>query len=150
MDGFDLKILKALQKNSRLTNSELADRVGLSASQCSRRRAQLEEDKVIAGYHAKLQPVKAGIGLTSLISISLSNHDKENADHLRTMLQHLDVVQSAYALTGEMDYMIVVLSRSLEDLSTFINNTLLPHPAVQNVKTSIALETLKQTTAVPL
>ena len=150
MDNFDRKILFALQQDARLTNSDLAEVVGLSSSQCSRRRAQLEASGIIAGYHAKLDPAKTGICLVSLISISLSRHDEKNADHLRKMLQRLDNVQSAYALTGEMDYLIIVSSKDLDDLSGFINGTLLPHPAVQNVKTSIALETLKQSTSVPV
>ena len=150
MDEFDRKILAALQQDARLTNADLAERVGLSSSQCSRRRSHLEDSGIILGYHAQLDQKRAGVGLVSLISISLTKHDEQNANHLRKMLQRLDNVQSAYALTGEMDYMIVVSSSNLDDLSTFINQTLLPHPAVQNVKTSIALETLKQTTSVPL
>ena len=67
VDTFDRKILAALQEDGRLTNGELAERVGLSASQCSRRRTRLEHTGIISGYHARLDAQKVGIGLTSLV-----------------------------------------------------------------------------------
>lgn len=150
MDGFDRKILAALQRDGRLTNGDLADTVGLSASQCSRRRSQLEKNGVIEGYAARVNPAKVGIGLTSIISVTLSHHDEQNAERLQKLLSELPNVQDAYALTGEMDYSIKVVSENLEALSTFINKTLLPHPAVQNVRTAIVLDTLKSTSALPI
>jgi len=149
-EQIDRKILESLQRNGRMTNSELAEAVGLSASQCSRRRAELEKSGVIESYHAHLNPDAIGMGLTSLVSITLSHHDDDNADRLRTLLKSLPNVQSAYALTGEMDYMIVVVTADLKELSEFINKTLLPHKAVQNVKTSIALEVLKKSSMFPI
>lgn len=146
----DRKILKALQRDGRLTNNELAELVGLSPSQCSRRRSELEKSGVIESYHARLEPEAIGMSLTSLVSVTLSHHDENNADRLRSLLQSLPNVQRAYALTGEMDYMIVVVSKDLGELSEFINKTLLPHKAVQNVKTSIALEVLKDSSAYPV
>ena len=74
VDGFDLKILGALQDDGRLTNQQLADFVGLSASQCSRRRMRLEEEKVIAGYHADLAGEPLGFGLIAFIHITLATH----------------------------------------------------------------------------
>jgi DNA-binding Lrp family transcriptional regulator len=150
MDLFDRKILSALQLDGRLTNGELAERVGLSASQCSRRRMQLEFSGVIDGYAARVNPLKVGIALTSMISVTLNNHNEANAENLRKLLKSNDKVLDAYALTGEMDYHIKVVSTDLEDLSDFINKVLLPHDAVQNVRTSIALGTIKSSTVLPL
>lgn len=150
MDVFDRKILSALQLDGRLTNGELAERVGLSASQCSRRRMQLELSGVIDGYAARVNPLKVGIALTSMISVTLNNHNEANAENLRKLLKSNDKVLDAYALTGEMDYHIKVVSTDLEDLSDFINKVLLPHDAVQNVRTSIALGTIKSSTVLPL
>ena len=150
MDTFDRKVLAALQKDGRLTNAELAEVVGLSASQCSRRRVSLEQTGVIRGYTAQIDAAKVGIELTSLISITLATHDEQNAAKLRALLSELPNVQDAYALTGEMDYSIKVVSENLEALSSFVNKTLLPHPAVQNVRTAIVLDTLKSTSALPL
>jgi len=150
MDRFDRKILAALQDDGRLTNAELAEVVGLSPSQCSRRRTHLEQTGVIEGYTARVSPAKVGIGLTSIISVTLASHDEKNAERLRALLSSLPEVQDAYALTGEMDYSIKVVCEDLEALSAFINKRLLPHEAVQNVRTAIVLDTLKSTSALPL
>ncbi|MGI9365061.1 MAG: Lrp/AsnC family transcriptional regulator [Rhizobiaceae bacterium] len=150
MDGFDRKIVRALQSNGRLTNAELGDRVGLSASQCSRRRTALEEQDVILGYAALVDPEKVGVGLTSIISITLSTHDDDNARSLRDLLNRLDNVQEAFSLTGEMDYSIKVVSPDLKSLSAFISDVLLSHKAVQNVKTAIVLDTVKSTVQLPI
>lgn len=150
IDGFDRKILTHLQADGRLTNGELAERVGLSPSQCSRRRTALEAAGVIRGYHADVDPLKVGIGVTSVIAINLATHNEDNADRLRELLQRLPEVQEAYALTGEMDYSIKVVAEDLQALSAFINTTLLRHQAVQNVKTSIVLDTVKESTGLPI
>ena len=149
-DEFDRKILIHLQRDGRLTNGELAERVGLSPSQCSRRRSQLEDVKIIRGYRADLDPEKVGISLTCMISINVAAHNEDNASKLQQLLLQLPNVQEAHALTGEMDYSIKVVARDLRELSDFINMTLLPHEAVQNVKTSIVLDTIKQTGSLPL
>ncbi|MBO6816018.1 MAG: Lrp/AsnC family transcriptional regulator [Rhizobiaceae bacterium] len=150
LDAFDRKILKALQENGRLTNNELGERIGLSPSVCSRRRSSLENLGVIRRYTAELDPAKLGIGIKSIISVSLSNHDERNAERFKTLLSGLPNVQEAYALTGEMDYSIKVVCKDLDALSQFINSTLLPHEAVANVKTTIVLDTLKSTSELPV
>ena len=150
IDRFDRKLLAALQADGRLTNQELADRVGLSASQCSRRRTALETCGLIEGYHAKLNRDMAGFGLTCLVSVTLATHNADNAKRLLALFERLDNVQEAHAMTGEMDYLIKVVTPDLKSLSEFVNSQLLPHEAVQNVKTSIVLETLKESTAIPL
>ena len=110
----------------------------------------MESDGIILNYHARLDPKKIGQGLTSIVSITLSNHDEKNAEKLRLLLSRLPNVLAAYALTGDMDYLIVVVSNDLDELSEFINQSLLPHDAVQNVKTSIALETIKSSSCLPI
>ena len=150
IDQFDRKILAALQEDGRLTNAELSDRAGLSASQCSRRRMQLEQDGIIQNYAAQLDPSKIGVELISMISITLSRHDDAKALAFRQLLKDLPNVLDAFALTGEMDYMIKVVSPNLDSLSTFVNTVLLPHGAVHNVRTAIALDTIKQTMRLPL
>ncbi len=150
MDGFDRKILAHLQTDGRLTNGELAERIGLSPSQCSRRRSRLEADGVIRGYHAELDPLKIGIGVSSVIAINLSTQNVDQADKLHRLLMRLPEVQEVHALTGDMDYSIKVVARDLQELSEFINTTLLRQEAIQNVKTSIVLDTIKQTSNLPI
>jgi DNA-binding Lrp family transcriptional regulator len=150
MDKTDRNILAALQSDARLTNNELADIVGLSASQCSRRRTQLEKDGVIVGYHAKLDREKTGFGLTTIISVTLATHNSENSKRIRELFDSLPEIIEAHAMTGEMDYYIKIATKDLKSLSSFINDKLLAHEAVQNVKTAISLETLKDTQNIPI
>lgn len=150
LDGYDRRILIALQEEGRLTNQELAECVALSPSQCSRRRRRLEEAGVIRGYHAVVDRRLAGFGLVSIVSITLASHDAENAARLKRLLDELPNVLEAHSTTGEMDYTIKVVSRDLDALSAFISTTLLPHEAVQNVKTAIVLDTLKESFELPL
>lgn len=150
LDRQDRKILAALQEDARLTNNDLAERINLSPSQCSRRRARLERDGFIAGYHARIDREKTGFGLVNFISVTLSTHNRNNASRFADLMARLPEVQEAHSLTGEMDYILKVVTKDLRGLSDFVNEMLLPHEAVQNVKTSIALETLKDTSALPL
>src|SRR5262245_39490516 len=79
LDEFDLRLLGALQADGRLTNQELADKVGLSASQCSRRRARLEERGIIRGYHADLSPEPLGLGVLVFVHVTLSTHSPDKS-----------------------------------------------------------------------
>lgn len=150
LNNIDRRILAALQEDARLTNNDLAGRVGLSASQCSRRRSQLETDGYITGYHADLDPEKLGFGLTSIISVTLDTHTADNSKRISDLFDELPEVLEAHAMTGDMDYYIKVVSKDLKTLSAFINDKLLAHPAVHQVKTAISLNTLKSTKSLPV
>ncbi len=150
LDSLDRRILSLLQEDARLTNNELAERVNLSASQCSRRRQRLEDDGLIKGYRAVLDRDKAGYPLVNVISVTLATHNPDNARRFAQLVARLPEVQEAHALTGEMDYILKVVTPDLKALSEFVNEVLLPHESVQHVKTSIVLNTLKETTALPV
>src|SRR5690348_17775389 len=90
VDAFDLKMLTALQDDGRLTNQQLADRIGLSASQCSRRRMRLEEEEVISGYHADLSAEALGFNLIAFIHITLATHSPDNAKKFRALVGRVD------------------------------------------------------------
>ena len=149
-DDTDRNLLSALQQDGRLTNNELADQVGLSPSQCSRRRSRLEESGCIAGYHALLDREIAGVGLISMVLITLNSHTADNATLFANLVAQLPNVLEAHALTGEMDYQLKVAATDLKALSEFINSVLLQHESIANVKTAIVLNTIKETTAIPL
>jgi DNA-binding Lrp family transcriptional regulator len=150
VDDFDRKILALLQADARLTNNDLSERVNLSPSQCSRRRQRLEEDGLIRGYRAVLDRDRLGFPLVNIISVTLATHNRDNARRFAELLARLPEVLEAHALTGEMDYFVKVVTPDLKSLSEFVNDVLLPHESVQHVKTSIVLQTLKETTALPL
>ena len=150
VDAFDLKMLAALQADGRLTNQQLADRIGLSASQCSRRRMRLEGEKVIAGYHADLAGEALGFNLIAFIHITLATHSPDNAKKFRALVNRVDDIQEAYSLTGDADYVLKVVLRDLKSLSDIINNVLTPHPSVAHVRSSIVLDRLKESAKLPL
>jgi DNA-binding Lrp family transcriptional regulator len=150
VDAFDLKLLAALQDDGRLTNQQLADLVGLSASQCSRRRMRLEEEKVIAGYHADLAGEALGFKLIAFIHITLATHSPDNAKRFRELVDRVDDIQEAYSLTGDADYVLKVVLRDLKDLAGLVNDVLMPHQSVAHVRSSIVLDRLKESARLPL
>jgi DNA-binding Lrp family transcriptional regulator len=150
LDSFDLRILSALQDDGRLTNQQLAEIAGLSASQCSRRRMRLEEDKVISGYHADLASEALGFGVIAFIQITLATHSPDNAKRFRTLVNRIDAIQEAYSLTGDADYVLKAVLRDLKSLSDIVNNVLMPHQSVAHVRSSIVLDRLKESTKLPL
>src|SRR6185437_10413143 len=150
VDAFDLKMLAALQDDGRLTNQQLADLVGLSASQCSRRRMRLEEEGVISGYHADLASERLGFNVIAFVHITLATHSPDNAQHFRDLVQRVDDVQEAYSLTGDADYLLKIILRDLKSLSDIVNDVLMPHPSVAHVRSSIVLDRLKESARLPL
>ena len=150
VDALDLKILAALQDDGRLTNQQLADTIGLSASQCSRRRMRLEDEKVIAGYRASLAAEALGFSLIAFIHITLATHSPDNAKKFRALVNRVDDIQEAYSLTGDADYLLKAVLRDLKSLSHIFNNVLMPHQSVAHVRSSIVLDRLKETSRLPL
>ncbi|GAA0784477.1 Lrp/AsnC family transcriptional regulator [Roseibium denhamense] len=150
LDAFDVKLLAALQENAALTNAELGDVISLSASQVSRRRQKLEEAGIIRRYRAALDPEALGLLVTAYVGVTLGAHSKENARKFRTMVKAMPEVQEAHTLTGDVDYMLKIVVPDLKALSRIINDDLLPQEAVQHVRSSIAMETLKDDNLLPV
>jgi DNA-binding Lrp family transcriptional regulator len=150
LDSLDLRLLAALQEDGAATNATLAEKLGLSASQMSRRRQRLEEDGIIARYRAVIEPQAVGLGVTAFIHVSLNAHSRDNARRFRDLVKLTPAVLEAHALTGEADYLLKVVLRDLRELSALINEALLPHDSVARVRSEIVLETLKSDAALPL
>jgi DNA-binding Lrp family transcriptional regulator len=150
MDDFDVKLLRALQDDGRLTNYELAERVGLSASQCSRRRSALEEEGVIEGYHAALSAQAVGLDVIVFVQVTLATHSPDNSKRFARLIDGLEEVQEAYSLTGQADYLVKIAVPDLKALSHILNDVFLPHESVAHLHSSIVLDRLKQTTQLPL
>jgi len=150
LDGFDLKLLSALQDDGRLTNQQLAEIAGLSASSCSRRRMRLAEQKVRSGYHADIASKALGFGIIAFIHITLATHSPDNANWVRALVNRVDDIQEAYSLTGGADYLLKAVLRDLEGLSDIVNNVLMPHQSVAHVRSSIVLDRLKESSRLPL
>ena len=150
MDPFDLRLLAALQRDGRLTNNELAERVGLSASQCSRRRQQLETDGTIRAYHAEIEPAAIGLHVHAFVQVTLATHSPDNARRFQRLVEGLDEVLEAFAVTGEADYLIRLVVPDLPALARILNEVFLPHESVAHVRSSIGLTCLKDSRILPM
>ena len=150
LDRTDLRILDVMQQHGRLSNQEIAERVSLSPSPCLRRIRRLEELGVIRGYVALLEPKKLGLGLLAYVSIKLEKRGKMPMEEFKARVQTWPEVVACYAMTGEMDYLLRVHVGDLEHFSRFVMERLLKQPGVVDVKSSFALERIKDTTALPL
>ncbi|MDB5761204.1 MAG: Lrp/AsnC family transcriptional regulator [Herminiimonas sp.] len=162
LDKTDRRILGILQSDGRLTNQEVAEQVSLSPSPCLRRIKRLEQAGVIRQYVALLDPDKIGLGLLAYVNVRLEKHSDSpaagaarkasaspRADFAASVANWPEVV-ACYAMTGEMDYLLRVHVEDMEHFSHFMMETLLRHPAVLDVKSSFALQRIKDTTALPL
>lgn len=150
LDRFDHAILNALQENSARTNADLAEIVNLSASQCSRRRARLEEDGVIRGYTARVSAGALGFGLRAITRVNLSAHSEKNAKGFADFLDRHEEVRVAFSVSGDADYVLILMTRDLTAFADFIHRHLLPHPQVSQVRSEIVLMTLKEESGVPV
>ena len=150
MDAFDIKLLKALQVDGRLTNNELAERIGLSASQCSRRRAALEESGVIESYHAVLSAEAVGLDVLVFIQVGLATQSPDSGEGFVKLINGIEEVQEAFSLTGDADFLVKMAVPDLKTLSSILNEVLLPHRSVAHVHSYVVLNRVKQTTQLPL
>jgi DNA-binding Lrp family transcriptional regulator len=150
MDDFDIKLLDALQADGRLTNNELAERIGLSASQCSRRRSALEAAGIIEGYHAVLANQAVGLDVVVFIHIGLATQSADSAQAFGKLIRGMEEVQEAFSLTGETDYLVKMVVPDLKSLARIIGDVFLPHRSVAHVRSSVVLDRIKQTTRLPL
>ncbi|HYF60698.1 MAG TPA: Lrp/AsnC family transcriptional regulator [Burkholderiaceae bacterium] len=155
LDRTDLRILAELQRDGRLTNQALAERVALSPSPCLRRVRRLEEAGVIRGYVALVEPRAVGLGVVAYSSVRLEKRAPVRGgripyDEFREAVRDWPEVVACHATTGDVDYLLRVHVGTLDDFSRFVQQRLLRHPGVIDVRTSFALDVIKDTTALPL
>jgi DNA-binding Lrp family transcriptional regulator len=144
LDPLDLRLLSLLQEDASLSNAQLAERIGLSASQCSRRRAGLEEAGYIRAYRADLDARKLGYGIEAFTRVTLSKHSDATAEDFAHFLEGLGEVLAAHSVAGDADYLLHIRVRSLDELGEFVLKRLLPHPHVHQVRSDIVLKTIKE------
>jgi Lrp/AsnC family leucine-responsive transcriptional regulator len=150
LDRADRRILALLQERGRMSNVELAQAVALSPSPCLRRLQRLESAGVIARYAAVLDPRKVGLGLIARLDVMLDKQAEHARSTFRRAVQKWPEVLSGYALSGQWDYTLEVVAPDLDHYSRFLMEKVLALPVVVNVNSSFVLETVKDTTALPL
>ncbi|AYJ87786.1 Lrp/AsnC family transcriptional regulator [Sphingomonas paeninsulae] len=149
-DSVDLQILAELQDEGRMTNVELATRVGLTAPPCLRRVRSLEEDGVIRGYHAELDPAKLGYAITVFAMVSLKSQAESDLQAFERHVEALDQVRECHMLNGEIDFILKVVARDLQEFQNFLTSSLTTAPNVASVKTSLTIRRAKQMPGVPV
>jgi len=149
-DSIDLKILKELQKDSSLSNVELAKRVHLSPSPCLARVKALEASGCIREYVALLAPEALGLRLNVFISISLKQQGREALQNFERNICECDEVMECYLMTGDADYLIRVVMADMQALEHFIIERLSPMPEVEKIRSSLSLKQVRYKTALPL
>ena len=150
LDDIDRRILRVLQADGRISNIELARKVGLSPSPCLRRVKLLEDAGVINRYVAVLSPSKVGLGLNMFARVWLTAQDAETIDHFIQAMRKLEQVVECYIMLGESDALLRVVVADLEDYRRFQAAHLTRLNGIQNVKTDVPSETVKQSYALPL
>lgn len=150
IDLLDLRILEELQADGRMTNQELSERVGLSPSPCLRRLRRLETDGVIQRYVALADPDAVGLSVTAFVRVRLERQDDRHLAAFEAAITEYPQVMECYLMTGEADYQLRVLVRSLSDFEDFLRYRLTPLPGVAQVTTSFALRPVVYKTALPV
>ena len=144
LDDFDQKIIHYLQMNGRLANQELAELVGLSTSQCSRRRIQLEQNKIITGYYAQIALSADPTPIMGIIEVKLQNYNDATHDRFVEFLLNEPAVKDIHKLTGSYDFVLKVAVKSLDEMVKLIGTLSSSNFGVSNLNTSIVLEKLKE------
>ncbi len=150
IDALNRRILDELQADGRMTNQQLSERVGLSPSPCLRRLRQLEEEGVISGYVALVDPDAVGLGVTAFVRVRLDRQDDRHLARFEAAIAAIPEVMECYLMTGEADYQLRVLVRSLAEFEDFLRYRLTPIAGVAQVTTSFALRPVVYKTALPL
>jgi len=139
LDPIDLAILRSLQANARITNAELAEKVGLSPSACSRRLDILEKSGVIAGYHARLSQRTLEYRMIAIVHISLSGQSVKTLGEFEAAVRRCPNVLACHLMSGEYDYILRVAARDLEDYECIHRDWLSALPHVVKINSSFAL-----------
>ena len=150
LDSFDHVILAQLQLDGRMTNQELAERIGLTPSPCLRRTKRLEQEGVIERYVALVDPVKAGLAVTAFVRVRLDSQDDRTLTTFESMIGDFAEVMECYLMTGEADYQLRVLVRSLAEFEEFLRFRLTRIPGVDQVTTGFALRPIVYRTQLPV
>lgn len=151
LDRYDREILRILQREGRISNQDLADRVGLSPSPCLRRVRTLEESGLIAGYRAHLDAKKLGLSLMALIGISMDQHTPERFANLESAINDIPEVLECLLITGQQsDYQLKVVIKDMDAYQDLLLNKITRIQGVTGVHTSFVLRKVVDRSALPV
>ncbi len=150
LDRIDKNILFELQRDGRLSNVELAKRVGLSPTPCLERVKRLEKERYITGYNAKLNPHKLEAALLVFVEITLTKTSPDVFDDFSKAVQHLDVIQECHLVSGDFDFLLKTRVPDMAAYRQLLGETLLTLPAVSESRTYVVMEEVKSSNLLPI
>ena len=139
----DAKILKLLQYDSRMSNAELSEKIGMSASPCWRRVKQLENTQVIKGYGVLLDRKKIGLGVMVFIRVSIDSHSEKEAKKFEEEVTDLDYVVACYSIGGDADFLLQVVSPDLDTYAEFSMSIIRRLPGIKEMQSMFVLKEIK-------
>lgn len=150
VDDIDRQILNILQSESRLTNIELSERVGLSPTPCLRRVRRLEESGLIRGYRADVDRRQLGYPIMAFIQVRLNQQVESALEMVEAAVRERPEIINCFLVTGDSDYMLQVVAKSLDDYADFMRNHLTQIAAIQNIQTSFVLDNIVRNRPIPV
>jgi Lrp/AsnC family leucine-responsive transcriptional regulator len=150
LDTIDTKIIAALQADGRLSNTQLAEQIGLSPSPCLRRVKRLEREGFIEAYRAVLQRDHIGLGFTAFVQVKIAEHADPRADALQDAIIAMPEVVACHMVSGDSDYLLEVVVPDRESYQAFLVDKLLSLPIIKEVRSNIAIQPLKTAAPLPL
>ncbi|WP_372570810.1 Lrp/AsnC family transcriptional regulator [Ruegeria jejuensis] len=149
MDAIDHRIVYHLQRDGRMTVTDLAEAVGLSPTPCARRVERLQKQGVITGYGARVDPGKLGLGVSIFVSVELARQDKSAIDAFERAILSCDEVMECYLMTGSRDILLRVVAADLAAFDRFLENRLMQIPGIRNLRSNFALRTIMKRNELP-
>ncbi|GAA1102519.1 Lrp/AsnC family transcriptional regulator [Nocardiopsis metallicus] len=150
MDEIDLRILHELQSDGRISNQELADRVGLSPSPCLRRVRRLEQSGVVDKYTAVVDPTAVGLDITAFVRLRLDSHGTGVVERVEEAIREIPEVIEAYLLAGDHDYLLKVAAGSFAAYEELMRTKLRAIPAISSIETTFTISVTKPTSPLPI
>ncbi|APV37663.1 Lrp/AsnC family transcriptional regulator [Acinetobacter soli] len=149
LDNVDQKILSLLQENGSLSNAELGESLSMSVTPCWRRRKKLEEEGVITGYQANLDRKQLGYDVLAFAQVRFGQHAAEDPDLFDKKMLELPQVLSCHKVTGEADYILIVIAENLEAYGKFVEDVLRKQPGIIAIQSSLSLREIKHINKIP-
>ena len=150
LDDIDRKIIRKMQANGRITNSQLSKEVGLSPAPTLERVKKLEMSGVISSYHAKVDKEKIGLGVSTFVLVSLKGHNKENIQKFTASIEEIEEIIECHHITGSGDFLLKVVTRDINSYQKLMLEKVTEIPVVDNLQSIVILSTFKESEVLPV
>lgn len=150
LDKTDRKILEILQSNAKITNAQLAQEIGLSPAPTLERVKKLENNGIIASYHAKLSNDKVGLGVTTFVMVNLKGHNKDNIHRFIECIKDIDEIIECHHVTGSSDFILKIISEDISSYQKLMLEKVSNIPVLDNMQSTVILSTFKDSKVLPI